>query len=248
MNLVAAFDLDVERVLIIANSSQGGQVGMNEEGGDPFDDPEAISGGNCGGNIAVGNTVAFGAKTDEGWKFICWMNEETEELYSMDETIYVTAEKPLTLKAVFDMDVERVLLNVKTEGRGQVALNEDGGDPVFEEGFHNDNVVTRVIPGDSVVVGAKADDDCKLLAGKMQQQVRSFPQKKHSLFSLKRIWRSLPYSSLPTAKAVMAAIPAAITPLQTTIIQLPQTTILLPQTEQAHLLPAIQPPQRLLQR
>ena len=166
INLVAAFDLDVERVLIIANSSQGGQVGMNEEGGDPFDDPEAISGGNCGGNIAVGNTVAFGAKADEGWKFICWMNEETEELYSMDETIYVTAEKPLTLKAVFDMDVERVLLYVKTGGRGQVALNEDGDDPEFEEGFHNDNVGTRVIPGDSVVIGALADDGYKFVGWK----------------------------------------------------------------------------------
>lgn len=166
LTIKAVFDRDVERVLIIANSSQGGRVAMSENGTDPETDPDAIMGGNAGGNIAVGDTVTFSAITDEGWKFVCWMVEDTEELYSMDKTVTITAENPLTLKAVFDMDVERVLLNVKTEGRGQVALNEEGGDPEFEEGLHNDNVGTRVIPGNTVVVGAKADDGYKFVGWK----------------------------------------------------------------------------------
>ena len=157
LNLVAAFDRDVERVLIVANAAQGGQIAMDAEGGEPEFDPDHPM-NNAGGNIAVGDTVAFSAKADEGWMFMGWMIEGTEKLYSLDETIYVTAEEALSLVAVFDEDVEKVLIKANTQGMGQIAMNEEGGEPEFDPEYPKTSAFANVRPGDTVVFGAKADE------------------------------------------------------------------------------------------
>lgn len=160
LNLTALFDLDVERVLITANASQGGQIAMNDEGGEPEFDPEYPK-HNAGGNIAIGDTVAFSAKADEGWKFLGWMNEDTEELYSTDATIYVTAEKALNLVAVFDEDVEKVLIKANTQGLGQIAMNEEGDEPEFNPEYPMTSAFATVKIGNTVVFAAKADEGWK---------------------------------------------------------------------------------------
>ena len=161
LNLKAVFDLDVERVLIIAEALSGGRVGISDDGNDP-----ETFGGNAGGNFPIGDSVIFSAKADEGYKFICWMVKDTEELYSTEQTITVTAEKDMTLQAAFDLDVERVVLKVNTEGKGHIAYNDDGGDPEFDPEAPLDNAVIQVVPGDTVAVAAKADEGYKFVGWK----------------------------------------------------------------------------------
>lgn len=131
LSLLAAFDRDVERVLITAEALLGGQIAMSDDGSDPEFDPDYPM-HNAGGNIPVGDTVIFTAKANDGYKFICWIEKDTEEVYSTEETIAVTAERPLTLVAAFDVDIEKVLLKVNTEGKGQIAIDDEGGEPEFD--------------------------------------------------------------------------------------------------------------------
>lgn len=54
-------------------------------------------------SAAAGDTVIFGAKADESWKFTCWKNGDTNEVYSTDATITINVTEALNLTAVFEL-------------------------------------------------------------------------------------------------------------------------------------------------
>ena len=78
------------------------------------------------------------------------MDEETNELYSMDATITVEASKAVNLKAYFVLDVETVLIKVNTEGMGQIAwaFHQDtaGKNPICRLGFCCDRGFGLIYP------------------------------------------------------------------------------------------------------
>ena len=52
-------------------------------------------------NEVKGGTVTFAAKAKEDSIFICWKNEDTNEVYSNEPVITIDVKEALNLKAVF---------------------------------------------------------------------------------------------------------------------------------------------------
>ena len=102
-----------ERVLIIATAAFGGQVRSTDDGTEPEFDPEYPM-QQSGQNAVKGTVLIFKAKADEGYKFVGWQNDDTGEMYSTDDTITITAEEAMNLTAVFEQDVETVLVLISS--------------------------------------------------------------------------------------------------------------------------------------
>jgi hypothetical protein len=49
-----------------------------------------------------GGKAVLGAKANAGWKFSKWVYADSKEVYSTDEIIHVTADKDVSLIAVFE--------------------------------------------------------------------------------------------------------------------------------------------------
>ena len=145
-------------VLLKANIAGQGQISYTDDGSEPvFDDEYPVQSIGC--NLTKGSKVKLSAKADEGYKFLFWMNEDTNDIYSKEPNISIEIDEALSLKAVFDLDVERVLMKVNIYGCGQIAENEESGEPEFDEEYPYQSIVKNVIKGNTVAFKAKADDD-----------------------------------------------------------------------------------------
>ncbi len=133
-----------------------GQVAVSFDGSEPvFDDESPMQTATI--NPSVVDTVTLGAKADEGWTFAYWINADTGEFYSADAIITVEVTGSLNLKAVF-ADDSLLTVTATREGSGQVAISLDGSEPEFDDEFPMQNAGASVNVGDTVTLGAKADE------------------------------------------------------------------------------------------
>ena len=154
MNLVAVF-MDASLVTVIASTEGNGQVAISQDGSEPvFDD---FPSQDASVQAAVGDTVIFSAKADEGWKFAYWINKDTQEFISMDATISVEVTGAMNLMAVF-MDSSLVSIIARRDGDGQVSISQDGSEPEFEDDFPIHYAAVQAAVGDPVILSAKADE------------------------------------------------------------------------------------------
>ena len=165
MNLVAAFDVAGERHRVNVNIGEGvGQLAWSEDGSEPeFDEYHDTS---LALSIVEGRTVTIKAKPDEGYKFMFWYDEDKQEVIGLEDTLSFEATKGMNITANFDLDVDRVLLKVNTEGMGQIVGDENDDDPQFDDDTSIQSLALNVIPGNTVVIKAKADDGYKFAGWK----------------------------------------------------------------------------------
>lgn len=157
-NVLAAFDLDAERHLIKIDTIGSGDIAYTQDNSEPEFTENPYQSAVI--NIAEGRVLTVKARAKEGYKFVCWIDKDTESVLSTDETLTIDVSKDMNVTAYFDLDVERVTLIVNTEGCGQIAYSEDGTEPEFDEDPIQSAVI-NVIPGDTVVLKAKADEGYK---------------------------------------------------------------------------------------
>ena len=165
LNLIAAFDVAGVRHRVNVNIGEGvGQLAWSEDGSEPeFDEYHDTS---LALSIVEGRTVTIKAKPDEGYKFMFWYDEDKQEIISSEDTISFEATKGMNITANFDLDVDRVLLKVNTEGMGQIVGDENDDDPQFDDDTSIQSLALNVIPGNTVVIKAKADDGYKFAGWK----------------------------------------------------------------------------------
>lgn len=108
-------------------------------------------------NVPYLNTIRLSAKADEGWRFVCWMNDDTDTVYSTNSTIPVDAVNHLNLRAVFANASLAIISAMATSG-GQVAFSVDHLQPVFDDSKPLQHIVINAAEGDTVTVSAKADE------------------------------------------------------------------------------------------
>ena len=133
-----------------------GQVAVSIDGSEPvFDDEYPMQTATI--NPSVVDTVTIGAKADEGWTFAYWINADTGAFYSADAIITVEVTGNLNLKAVFADDSLLTVTAIR-EGNGQIAISLDGSDPVFDDENPVQNAGASVSAGDTIILGAKADE------------------------------------------------------------------------------------------
>ena len=162
--LVAYFDVDAERFPVMVNVEGCGSLAWSEDGSEPeFDEYHDTS---LALSIVDGRTVTLKAKPDEGYKFLFWYDEDKKEVVSTEDTVNVTVTEGMKLRAYFDLDVERVLLKVNTEGMGQIVGDEMDDDPQFDDDTPFQSLALNVLPGNTVVIKAKADDGYKFVGWK----------------------------------------------------------------------------------
>ena len=165
MNLVAAFDVAGERHRVNVNIGDGiGQIAYTEDGSEPeFDEYHTTS---LALSVLEGRTVKLKAKADEGYRFVFWYDEDKEEIIGLEDTLSVEVTKDMNIKAYFDLDVDRLLLEINTEGKGQVTGDERDDDPQFDDDMPYQHLYLNVLPGNTVVVKAKADEGYKFVGWK----------------------------------------------------------------------------------
>ena len=165
MNLVAAFDVAGERHRVNVNIEDGiGQIAYTEDGSEPeFDKYHTTS---LALSVLEGRTVKLKAKADEGYRFVFWYDEDKEEIIGLEDTLSVEVTKDMNIKAYFDLDVDRLLLEINTEGKGQVTGDERDDDPQFDDDMPYQHLYLNVLPGNTVVVKAKADEGYKFVGWK----------------------------------------------------------------------------------
>lgn len=163
LNLIAYFDVDAERVLLKAKTLGEGLVSGSQDGTEPGFGDDDIYGDSVALNVIKGQTAKLKAQPKEGYIFVCWANEDTNEIISMEDTIEVTMDEPLNLIAVFDVAGERHRVNVNIgEGVGQLAWSEDGSEPEFDE-YHFTSLALSILEGRTVNLKAKADEGYKFM-------------------------------------------------------------------------------------
>ena len=164
-NLVAAFDVAGVRHRINVNIGEGvGQLAWSEDGSEPeFDEYHDTS---LALSIVEGRTVTIKAKPDEGYKFMFWYDEDKQEVIGLEDTLSIEVTEGRNITANFDLDVDRVLLKVNTEGMGQIVGDENDDDPQFDDDTSIQSLALNVIPGNTVVIKAKADDGYKFAGWK----------------------------------------------------------------------------------
>ena len=163
LNLTAYFDVDAERVLLKAKTFGEGLVSGTQDGTEPGFGEDDIYGDSVALNVIKGETAKLKAQPKEGYIFVCWANEDTNEIISMEDTIEVTMDEPLNLIAVFDVAGERHRVNVNIgEGVGQLAWSEDGSEPEFDE-YHFTSLALSILEGKTVNLKAKADEGYKFM-------------------------------------------------------------------------------------
>ena len=165
MNLVAAFDVAGERHRVNVNIGDGiGQIAYTEDGSEPeFDKYHTTS---LALSVLEGRTVKLKAKADEGYRFVSWYDEDKQEVIGLEDTLSVEVTKDMNIKAYFDLDVDRLLLEINTEGKGQVTGDERDDDPQFDDDMPYQHFYLKVLPGNTVVVKAKADEGYKFVGWK----------------------------------------------------------------------------------
>ncbi|MBQ8133849.1 MAG: InlB B-repeat-containing protein, partial [Clostridia bacterium] len=167
LNLVAAFDVDGVRHRINVNIGEGvgqGQLAYTEDGSEPeFNEYHYTS---LVLSALEGRTVKLKAKPDEGYKFLFWYDEDKQEIISFEDTLSFEATEGMNITANFDLDVDRVLLKVNTEGMGQIVGDETDDDPQFNDDTPFQSLALNVLPGYTVVIKAKADDGYKFAGWK----------------------------------------------------------------------------------
>ena len=165
MNLVAAFDVAGERHRVNVNIGDGiGQIAYTEDGSEPeFDEYHTTS---LALSVLECRTVKLKAKADEGYRFVFWYDEDKEEIIGLEDTLSVEVTKDMNIKAYFDLDVDRLLLEINTEGKGQVTGDERDDDPQFDDDMPYQHFYLKVLPGNTVVVKAKADEGYKFVGWK----------------------------------------------------------------------------------
>lgn len=151
-----------ERVLITVGTTFGGQIKSTDDGTEPVFDPEHPY-QSAYYNAIKGSTVIIKAKADEGYRFVCWLNTDTNNIYSTDEMITVAAEEALNVQAVFEEDVETVLIKANTEGRGQISGSDDGSEPELSDEFPMQSLYYNTPVGTTLRMKAKADEGYKFL-------------------------------------------------------------------------------------
>ncbi len=160
--LVAVFDIAGERHSVNVNIGEGfGELTYTEDGSEPeFDDDHYTS---LALSVLEGRTVNLRTRADEGYRFLFWYDEDKNEVISFEDTLSVEVTKDMNITAHFDLDVDRVLLQVNTEGKGQVTGSLTDDDPRFDEDMPFQSLALNVIPGNSVVIKAKADEGYKFI-------------------------------------------------------------------------------------
>ena len=163
LNLTAYFDVDAERVLLKAKTFGEGLVSGTQDGTEPGFGEDDIYGDSVALNVIKGETAKLKAQPKEGYIFVCWANEDTNEIISMEDTIEVTMDEPLNLIAAFDVAGERHRVNVNIgEGVGQLAWSEDGSEPEFDE-YHDTSLALSIVEGRTVTIKAKADEGYRFM-------------------------------------------------------------------------------------
>ncbi len=163
LNLIAYFDVDAERVLLKAKTFGEGLVSGTQDGTEPGFGEDDIYGDSVALNVIKGETAKLKAQPKEGYIFVCWANEDTNEIISMEDTIEVTMDEPLNLIAAFDVAGVRHRVNVNIgEGVGQLAWSEDGSEPEFDE-YHDTSLALSIVEGRTVTIKAKADEGYKFM-------------------------------------------------------------------------------------
>ncbi len=158
LNLIAYFEEDAEKVLLKAKTLGEGLVSGSQDGTEPGFEEGNIYGDSVALNVIKGETAKLKAQPKEGYIFVCWANEDTNEIISLEDTIEVTMDEPLNLIAAFDVAGERHRVNVNLgEGSGQLAYTEDGSEPEFDE-YHTTSLALSVLEGRTVNLKAKADE------------------------------------------------------------------------------------------
>ena len=163
LSLIAYFDVDAERVLLKAKTFGEGLVSGTQDGTEPGFGEDDIYGDSVALNVIKGETAKLKAQPKEGYIFVCWANEDTNEIISMEDTIEVTMDEPLNLIAAFDVAGVRHRVNVNIgEGVGQLAWSEDGSEPEFDE-YHDTSLALSIVEGRTVTIKAKADEGYKFM-------------------------------------------------------------------------------------
>ena len=162
LSLIAYFDVDAERVLLKANVLGEGLISGTQDGTEPGFGEDDIYGDSVALNVIKGETAKLKAKPKEGYIFVAWVNGDTDELYSMDDTVEVEMNEPLYLVAYFDVDAERFPVMVNVEGCGSLAWSEDGSEPEFDE-YHDTSLALSIVEGRTVTIKAKPDEGYKFM-------------------------------------------------------------------------------------
>ena len=163
--LVAVFDVAGERHRVNVGIGEGfGQLTYTEDGSEPeFGDDHFTS---LALSVLEGRTVKLKAKADEGYRFVFWYDEDKKEIIGLEDTLSVEVAKEMNIGAYFDVDVDRIILEVNTEGQGQIAGDERDDDPQFDDDMPFQSLYLRVIPGNTIVLKAKADEGYKFVGWK----------------------------------------------------------------------------------
>ena len=150
---------DAEPVLLKANiiGYGHGEIAGTDDGTKPEFDPERPM-QSAVYNMPKGTVINLSAKADDGSKFMFWMDEETNEVYSEQPDIIVTLGEPLSLEAVFDLDIERVPIRANTYGGGRIAGTDDGSEPEIDPDFPYQSIVLSVYKGYSASFLAEPED------------------------------------------------------------------------------------------
>ena len=155
-SLTAVF-ADASLVTISASTTGNGTLAISDDGSElVFDDKHPAQ--SVSTSIGVGEKVTLGAKADKGWRFVNWIDEDKQMVYSTDETIYIEANEALNLTAVF-ADNSSVVVSAYTIGEGWIAFSDDGSEPVFDDKHPSQSISVSVNVGDTVVLSAKTDED-----------------------------------------------------------------------------------------
>ena len=163
LSLTAVFDNTQEdRLLITAKTSGAGTIEGTDDGSSPVFDP-AEHNTQLVFRVLEGDIVTLAAKADTGYSFICWMDEDSSDIYSMEQKIRIRASKAVKLVAVFNIDSETALLRAKTSGDGEVGCNAEGGEVEFDPVFPKLSIKEEVPLGSSVVLEARANEGSRFV-------------------------------------------------------------------------------------
>ena len=147
---------DADTVAISAITEGNGKVASAEYSSEPVFYDEAYAKGGVT-YAATGSTILLNAKADEGWRFVYWVNDDTDTVYSTNSTIPVDAVNHLNLRAVFANASLAIISAMATSG-GQVAFSVDHLQPVFDDSKPLQHIVINAAEGDTVTVSGKADE------------------------------------------------------------------------------------------
>ena len=156
--LFVGFDMDL--VTVKASTEGNGQIAGSIDNTEPEFDPDNPQ-SSYFTSISKGGKVVLKAKADKGWKFYQWINTDTNSLYSLNDTVVVTADKAVNLKACFVDAASAVKITAKTQGSGQLADAIDGYEIIFDKDNPSHELEIDTVQGMSIAIKAKPDNGWK---------------------------------------------------------------------------------------